>query len=232
MLALLVFWLARREAREPGGEHRWLWWAGLGLSAWVLLGPSLTGHAWAASDAYPFAVVADWLHLLAAGFWVGGLFHLAMAAPPALEALAPGERAGVLGRVIARFTGVALPSVAVVFLAGLYGAWVQVGSLGALWGTGYGRTLLVKLLLLAPMLALGALNGFWFGPRAGRRASEGGRGGEAVGRGFVRSVRAEAALGALVLLVAAVLVFVTPGRNDAAGGGAATPAERQGRAGR
>jgi copper transport protein len=121
-----------------------------------------------------------------------------------------------VNRVITLFTRVAIPSVAVVFLAGLYNSWIQVGSFGALWGTAYGRTLLVKLLLILPMLLLGALNGFRFGPHAGRLAAAGDEEGRsAVERGFVRSVKVEAALGALVLLVAAVLVFVTPGRNDA-----------------
>lgn len=35
-------------------------------------------------------------------------------------------------------------------------------------------------------------------------------------RGFSRSVKVEAALGALVLLVTAFLVFVSPGRNHEA----------------
>ena len=42
-----------------------------------------------------------------------------------------------------------------------------------------------------------------------------------------RSLRFEAALGVLVLLAAAVLVFVTPGRNDAMEAGRGARAERQ-----
>jgi copper transport protein len=194
----------------------------------MFVGPSLTGHAMAAAGQHHFAVVSDWLHLAAGGFWVGGLFHLALAAPAALSRLGGAERGPAVGRVITRFTRMAVPSVVVVSLAGLYSSWIHLGSLGALWGTPYGRTLLVKLLLVAAMLLLGAVNGFRYGPRAGRLAGgddEGARG--AVERGFLRSVRLEAALGVLVLLAAAVLVFVTPGRNDAMEAGPGARAERQ-----
>jgi copper transport protein len=183
----------------------------------MLVGPSLTGHAMAAAREHHLAVVSDWLHLVAGGFWVGGLFHLALALPAALSRLDAARRTRVIGRVITLFTRVAIPSVAAVFLAGLYNSWIHVGSFGALWGTAYGRTLLVKVGLTLPMLALGALNGFRFGPRADRLAAAKDADGEphpGLERGFVRSLKVEAALGVLVLLSAAVLVFLTPGRNE------------------
>ncbi|MCA1614765.1 MAG: copper resistance protein CopC [Acidobacteria bacterium] len=218
------------------GSHargrRGMWWAGLLASAVMFVGPSLTGHAMAAAGQHHFAVVSDWLHLAAGGFWVGGLFHLALAAPAALARLGPAERGRAVGRVIRLFTRVAMPSVVVVSLAGLYSSWIHLGGLGALWGTAYGRVLLVKLLLVAPMLVLGAVNGFRYGPRAARLAGAGDDEGRAsVERGFLRSVKIEAALGVLVLLAAAVLVFVTPGRNDAleAGAGSAEQHRPEGR---
>ena len=226
-VAVIAFLLGRPAGGAAGGR-KGLWWAGLLASGVMFVGPSLTGHAMAAAGQHHFAVVSDWLHLAAGGFWVGGLFHLALATPAALARLGGAERGRAVGRVISRFTRMAIPSVAVVALAGLYSSWIHLGSFGALWGTAYGRTLLVKLLLVAPMLMLGALNGFRYGPRAGA-GDEGAQG--AAERGFLRSVRFEAALGVLVLLVAAVLVFVTPGRNDAmemTGGSPASPGSRAG----
>jgi copper transport protein len=226
-VAVIAF-LVGRPSEGPTAGGKGLWWAGLLASGVMFVGPSLTGHAMAAAGQHHFAVVSDWLHLAAGGFWVGGLFHLALAAPAALSRLGGAERGPAVGRVIKRFTKVAVPSVGVVSLAGLYSSWIHLGSVGALWGTPYGRTLLVKLLLVVAMLLLGAINGFRYGPRAGRLAGaddEGARG--AVERGFLRSVRFEAALGVLVLLAAAVLVFVTPGRNDAMEAGPGARAERQ-----
>ena len=231
-VAVIAFLLGRQTMRPHASGGTGLWWAGLLASAVMFVGPSLTGHAMAAAGQHHFAVVSDWLHLAAGGLWVGGLFHLALSVPAALARLRGAERARSVGRVISRFTRAAVPGVAVVALAGLYSSWIHLGSFGALWGTAYGRTLLAKLLLVAAMLLLGAVNGFRYGPRAGRLAGsddEGARG--AVERGFLRSVRLEAALGVLVLLAAAVLVFVTPGRNDAmeAGPGARAEGQRGGK---
>lgn len=214
-VAALAFMVGRgRTAGEKG-----LWWAGLLASAAMLVGPSLTGHAMAAAGTHRFAVISDWLHLAAGGFWVGGLFHLALAVPAGLARLGVPERGRAVGRVIKRFTRVAIPSVVVVSLAGLYSSWIHLGGIGALWGTPYGRVLLVKLLLVVPMLLLGAVNGFRYGARLAGAGDEEEKG--AAVRGFLRSVRVEAALGVLVLLAAAVLVFVTPGSSDATenGGG-------------
>ena len=225
-VAVIAFLIGRpSEGAAAGG--RGLWWAGLLASGVMFVGPGLTGHAMAAAGQHHFAVVSDWLHLAAGGFWVGGLFHLALAAPAALSRLGGAERGPAVGRVIRRFTKVAIPSVVVVSVAGLYSSWIHLGSLGALWGTPYGRTLLAKLLLVAPMLLLGAINGFRYGPRAGSLSADDEGAWGTVERGFLRSVRLEAALGVLVLLAAAVLVFVTPGRNDAMEAGAGARAEQQ-----
>lgn len=206
-LLAVVLILGHATGREPAGRRKGLWTAGLAASALLMVGPSLTGHAAVAARHYPLAALSDWLHLAAGALWVGGLFHLALALPPALGRVPAGLRAEVLGRVIRLFTRAAVPAVALVLLAGLYNSWLHLGGWGALRGTAYGRTLLAKLLLVLGMLALGGLNNFYFGGRVRRGAA---------GRGFVRSVRIEAALGVLVLLVTAFLVFTTPGRNDAA----------------
>src|SRR5207244_5876885 len=108
----------------------------------------------------------DWVHLVAGAFWVGGLFHLSLTTGPILRGLDRTKRAGVLHQIVRLFTRVAIPTVVVLALAGLYNTWVHVDSFGALWSTAYGRTLLLKLILVALMLALGALNNFHFGKKA------------------------------------------------------------------
>lgn len=194
-----------------------LWWVGLAASAALLLAPSLTGHTAASSEEYPLATISDWLHLLAGGLWAGGLLHFAVVAPSIASRVDAGRRAHTLRRMISNFTRVAVPSVLVVAAAGLYNAWVQVGSLDALSATSYGRTLLVKLALVGVMLLLGALHNFYFGRRAARiddEASASSGEAEALGRKFRRSLALEAAAGVLVLLVTAILVFQTPARTS------------------
>lgn len=220
-ISVILFLLRGRVGRGSSGEHSALWWAGLAASAALLVAPSWTGHATAAIRHFRLAVFSDWLHLLAGGFWVGGLFHLALTWPPALRLLDARQRASALRYVIRLFTRVAVPSVALLFLAGLYNTWAHVPSLGAFWMTPYGVVLSLKLLLVLLMLVLGGLNNFHYGKKATLLEKAEGGDPEAgdldgTGRGFSRSVVLEAGLGVLVLLVTAVLVFMTPSRNHPA----------------
>jgi copper transport protein len=108
--------------------------------------------------------------------------------------------------------GVILPSwsrwamLAVVWLvgAGTVQAVVQVGSAGALWGTGYGRLVLAKVTILSAVLVAAA-----FARQLVRRAQ--------VAAGGVtrlrRTVGIEVAATVLVLGLSAVLVQATPGRS-------------------
>jgi len=220
-IGIILLLLTRQVKRNPSGEHSLLWLAGLAASAVLLVAPSWTGHAVASSKDFRIAVFSDWLHLLAGGFWVGGLFHLALTLPPALRALPTHRRTIALHHVIRRFTRIAMPSVVLLVLAGLYNTWAHVPRLQAFWLTAYGKTLSLKLLIVGLMLVLGALNNFHFGKRAARlveaqKAKSDPSGHAKLERGFCRSVVLEAALGVVVLLVTAVLVFITPARNHPA----------------
>src|SRR5207253_1996047 len=204
--------------RVPAKEHTSLWWAALIIGVVLLVAPSWTGHAAAAIKDFRLAVITDWLHLVAGAFWVGGLFHLAFTAPPILRSIERTKRAGVLHQIVRLFTRVAIPTVVVLVVAGLYNTWVHVESFGALWFTAYGRTLLLKLLLVLLMLVLGGVNNFHFGKKAARLSES--QEGEVAAQehsklegGFSRSVMLEAALGVAVLLVTAILVFETPARG-------------------
>lgn len=222
VLIIILSLLGARIKRSPSsGEHAALWWAGLVVGAVLLVAPSWTGHATAAIKHFRLAVFSDWLHLLAGGFWVGGLFHLALTWPPALPLLTKTQRTRSLHHVIRLFTRVAMPSVALLVLAGLYNTWAHVPRIQALWMTPYGKTLALKLMLVGLMLLLGGLHNFYYGKRAAAlekaevddsQAHDGAK----LERGFSRSVALEAGIGLLVLLVTAVLVFMTPARNHPA----------------
>ena len=220
-ITIILVLLTERVRQNPSQEHSGLWWAGLVVGAVLLVAPSWTGHAVASSRDFRLAVVTDWLHLLAGGFWVGGLFHMALTVPPMLPLLTKQRRTIALHQVIKCFTRVAMPSVVLLVLAGLYNTWAHVPRLEAFWMTPYGKTLGVKLLLVGAMLFLGGLNNFLFGKRAARLVAAGNADSNAADgakleRGFCRSVAFEASLGAVVLLVTAILVFMTPARNHPA----------------
>ena len=223
LLVLPVVILATREAtrqlkKTPLNEYSTFWWLGLAASAMLLIAPSWTGHAAASASDFRLAVFTDWLHLIAGGFWVGGLFHLALTLRVALASVPDPERATVVYHFITRFTRVAIPSVVLLALAGLYNTWAHIPGFKAFWITPYGKTLTLKLVLVGVMLVLGGFNNFYFGKRAkrlveARKTNLNASSASRFERSFRRSVALEAALGLLVLLVTAILVFLTPARN-------------------
>jgi copper transport protein len=119
---------------------------------------SMISHAGAEPAGKATAVAFDYVHLLGASLWAGGLLFLVVAMVPTVGALTAAGRRVVLGRALPRFSLLALIAWGVMGFTGLYSAWLQVGSIPALTGTPYGQTLVLKLILIVPLLALGAFN--------------------------------------------------------------------------
>jgi len=119
LLIVILFLISSKLLLKPEEAQTGLWWTGLAAASVLLIAPSWTGHAVASVKEFRLAVVTDWLHLLAGGFWVGGLFHLALTLPTALASVHKTHRIDLLAQVIGRFTRVAMPSVALLVLAGL-----------------------------------------------------------------------------------------------------------------
>jgi len=194
---------------------------GLGVAASV----SLTGHAADWGDISATAGI-DWLHVVAATTWAGGLLALAGAA---LRPAAPWPSA-LLASVMRRFSCVAAWCLLGVVLSGVYGAWTQLASVSALWQTRYGRVLAMKVLLVLALAWWGAVNRYLVLPRLGAGRATG-----VLARGFrvgrlaligpsrgarearssrlVRYVAGEAVLAILVFACTAVLVESTPARH-------------------
>lgn len=123
------------------------------LSAFALAGVGLSlavsGHAATATPQW-LTAPAVFLHGVGVAFWVGALAPLAtMAWRP--EPLLP---------VLNRFSHAAIFVVAMLVLTGLALAVVQLGSPGALFDSQYGIILSIKLVLVAALLGLAALNRF------------------------------------------------------------------------
>ncbi len=178
-------------------------WVAPVCGALLLVGITLTSHAVGSG---PIAVIADWLHLAAAALWIGGLgafIAVLRFAPPA-------DRAVLARGLVSRVSTVAGLGLGVLALTGVYSAWLHLPSSQAFLVTLYGRTLLVKLLLVIPLVALGAFNRFVMRPRLAEAAAPRSIG-PAVGR-FVRIVGTELTLGSAILLVVAVLTIVPPAR--------------------
>lgn len=202
-----------------GGLGAWLGFRarqrGAGASAMVLVGvaavalavtPAMSGHAIATVPRTTLAVLADALHVLAAGGWMGGLGVLLLVGLPVIHREEPSERAPLVARLVQAFSPPALALGGVVAATGLIGAWLHLDTVSALWSTRYGQVLALKLGLVAMLFGLGGINFL----RVRRRL------GTDQGTATLRSsAGAELAVGILVLAVTAVLVALPPARREA-----------------
>jgi putative copper export protein len=196
-----------RQARPGGGVGRG-WLAAVGLTAAAAMGLQvLAGHAAAPSGLRPVNLLAQWLHLLAAGLWAGGLVWLLAGllprqAPPAATTTADATPDRV--QAVIRFSRLALPVVGVLAASGLIRALDLAGGWSGLTETGFGRVLDLKALLFAGLLVLAARNRYRLLPAlAGPQGRLG---------ALRRSVTAEIGLVAAVLLAAALLTQLPPGK--------------------
>lgn len=183
------------------------------LAGFLLLGVSLTSHAAASGILVLLAV--DWLHLLSAAVWAGGLIYLAVIVVPTVAGLDEPGRARLLGPLIGRFSNVALASVAVLIITGVYAAVVNIPAMQAITATAYGRTLSIKVSLLIPLLAVAAVNLLVMRPRlvdAARKVLTDASG-RALRSRFFRLVRSESVLVSLVLAAASTLAILPTARQ-------------------
>jgi copper transport protein len=193
-----------------GVARGWLAVVGAAAAAAMLL-QVLAGHAAAPAGLRPLNLVAQWLHLLAVGVWAGGLVWLLAGL---LGRDRPAEGSGDTHphpaaradrvQAVGRFSRLAFPVVVVLAVTGVVRALDLAGGWRGLVETGFGRVLDLKALLFAGLLVLAARNRYRLVPAL---AGPAGRLGA-----LRRSVAGEIVLVAGVLLAAAVLTQLPPGK--------------------
>ena len=169
----------------------------------VLLTSSLTSHGAALPTLALAGIAVDWLHILGATAWVGGLIGVLICLPVAWRVDKADDACSMSPRLLARFGRFAVVASAMVVLSGAVQASLEVGSWAGLMTTTYGELVLVKIVLVAVMLLLAGLNEW-----RGRTAVASGSGVRL--SGLRRGVRAELAVGVVVLGVAAILTGAAP----------------------
>jgi putative copper export protein/methionine-rich copper-binding protein CopC len=175
-----------------------LYWP-LGVLAALLLAisPALSGHA-AASEGSVFLVASeDAVHVLAAASWLGTLAYVLLAAIS--HAMRPADPAASssLAALVRAFSPLALISAAALALTGVLSAFTHLGAVSDLWRTSYGLALLLKVFLVALVLATGFYNWRKVKPTLGTTDAT---------LQLQRSARFELGMAAVVVLVTAVLV--------------------------
>ncbi|MER6136736.1 copper resistance protein CopC [Streptomyces sp. NPDC001815] len=101
----------------------------------------------------PAAMTSSVLHLLAMAVWLGGLGALLTVLHRSSTPLAATS--------VTRFSRIAFTSVTVLVLTGVYQSWRGLGSWDAVFGTSYGRILVVKVCAVVALLAAAAFSRRW-----------------------------------------------------------------------
>ncbi|AWP23177.1 hypothetical protein C4901_07420 [Acidiferrobacter sp. SPIII_3] len=159
-IMLLVAWAAWFIGRRPA-RHR----AAYGIllaTAIIAFTRSATGHP-ADQGQWTAPEWVDFVHLMAASVWAGGLFAMTVAIFPFL----PKARLSTPVRLalVERLSSLAALALAGILVTGVLSAYHYLGGFRPLFHSPYGHILLVKLALVAVAIALGAANRFVFVPR-------------------------------------------------------------------
>jgi copper transport protein len=189
--------LALRHAE--GRDRRPLTALTLLLAAGLSLTPSFSGHARTLGG---LGLVSDILHVVSAALWTGGLGFLVLAL-----LIAEADRWPLATRAVPRFSNMAVGSVVALLTAGITSAYLQLRTWSALWDNEYGLLVLTKILLVVPLLALGAYNNRYAVPRL-----KAGIASVLERRRFLRAVGAELTIMVSIVAVTAVLVNQEPAR--------------------
>lgn len=213
MIGVLALASLDRARQRLSGRREWQMVA-LVFAAGILFTLSLASHGAAVTEIRLAAIFSDYLHLIAASVWVGGIFYLAMVVPPVMKVWRLNNDPGIkfsgafcpANHVTAmkRFSILAILSVGVLVITGIYNSWAQVTVFSA-FITPYGITLLAKLFIIMPLLLLGAFNFFRVRPRLPKH-------GGALSL-LRKTVAAQAILAVVVLALVGALVSMEPARQ-------------------
>lgn len=169
------------------------------LGGFVLALLGLSSHAAAAGPSqYAFTRAGnDAVHLLAAGFWIGGLAALLP------FALAARREAPKLIAVLRLFSSFGMAAVAILIVSGTLNGYLVLFLTGMRWSDSYLTWLAVKLVLAGIMIALALTNRFGILPGQARGEKE-------AAETIPLTVIAELSCAALILLAVGFLGLTAP----------------------
>ncbi len=208
--AWIALWLDRPDRpRRSVAELAATTGALLAATATLII-PGAVGHAGQTSPR-GMSMALDSVHLAAGSIWLGGLVGLLVVWVSLRESepRAAPSRVQVLSVVVPRFSNVAFVAVLLLLGTGTAATIVHMPALNALWDTGYGVAILVKIGLLTSAMALAAVNLLRTKP-ALVAAREQPQRGDAAARLLRRLISGEAVLVGSAVFAAAVLSSLAP----------------------
>ena len=196
--------LACFQKSEPSAQR---------FAAWVqtlATGCLLGSLAWAGhgQEGSRWHVLADVVHLLAAGVWPAGLLPLLLLLRRARR-IAQSQDWPYMALLVRRFSAISLVVVLVLTLSGAINALYLVGGFHSLVDKPYGRWLLAKIILFCLALAIAAVNLLRLMPRLNAECLAPEKAMASVSQ-LQSNVQFELVLGASIVAVVAVLGILPP----------------------
>jgi putative copper resistance protein D len=199
LAALLAGWLL--FVNPDDGNVIRLDWVLISIAASLMGSLAWSGHAGGSpginGDVH---VASDFLHLIAAGAWLGGLLPLTLLFASARNAHEPSTLFVVRSATL-RFSTVGIFAVGTLLATGIVNAAMLVGSVPALLETNYGNLLLSKITLFAVMVGVAAINRYRLTPQLPNAGAI---------LQLARNTWIENGLGLIIIVIVSVLGILPP----------------------
>jgi uncharacterized membrane protein len=99
--------------------------------------------------------IITWIHLISSAIWVGGSLFIAVVFAPVLKTMSSSveERLQIMVKVGRKFNKIAMPSLMILIGTGIFNSHQILGRPEFLFSTTYGILLIIKIILVAALLA-------------------------------------------------------------------------------
>ena len=104
--------------------------------------------------------IISWIHLVAAAIWVGGSIFIGIVFSPILKTITTSieERIQIMIKVGKRFNKIAVPSLIILMITGLYNSHLLLSKPDLLMATSYGTFLTIKIILVIALIVTYAVH--------------------------------------------------------------------------
>jgi copper resistance protein D len=101
-----------------------------------------------------------WAHLISASIWVGGSLFIGVVLAPLLKTISESieERLGIMIRVGRKFNKIAVPSLIILIVTGLYNSKYILSNPETIFVTNYGIILTIKIILVLALIIIFAIH--------------------------------------------------------------------------
>ena len=132
---------------------------------------SVTSHSASLENYSQLGILADFVHSILVSIWIGGLLYVFYVLFPNVITISKNiagkvqkniaQPKSILLLTLSRFSVISTTCLGLIGVTGLSLAWLHIYNMEELLLSDYGRTLIVKLCIVLPVIILGAYHQFW-----------------------------------------------------------------------